>query len=267
MWPTADVRAAGGRTRLRGRRRSPTWSFALSGPRPANQEVAHPAGPTGHRTSEDPGLLLLLSTSTLADAVHRGPDGPRRDHRPRLRLPRDVGPCASNSHRPRSARDAEPSTTWPRSPATLAADGHRRPRSSPRRRPGRTPAARCPSRASIAGRRLRRWRYPPARPLLTIDATHTFSAGPGGMTYRDGLAPDIVVHRQVDRRGRAVRRAYGLSDACVRRRGAAAGRGGRGRHRRCSAGLAAPSPGNALSLRRRCEPRWAKSDPRRRSRT
>ena len=29
--------------------------------------------------------------------------------------------------------------------------------------------------------------------LLIIDETHTFSAGPGGMTQRDGLAPDIVV--------------------------------------------------------------------------
>lgn len=29
--------------------------------------------------------------------------------------------------------------------------------------------------------------------LLIIDETHTFSAGPGGMTKRDGLAPDIVV--------------------------------------------------------------------------
>ena len=29
--------------------------------------------------------------------------------------------------------------------------------------------------------------------LLIIDETHTFSAGPGGMTQRDGLTPDIVV--------------------------------------------------------------------------
>lgn len=29
--------------------------------------------------------------------------------------------------------------------------------------------------------------------LLVIDETHTFSAGPGGMTQRDGLAPDVVV--------------------------------------------------------------------------
>lgn len=29
--------------------------------------------------------------------------------------------------------------------------------------------------------------------LLIIDETHTFSAGPGGMTQRDGLEPDIVV--------------------------------------------------------------------------
>lgn len=29
--------------------------------------------------------------------------------------------------------------------------------------------------------------------LLLIDETHTFSAGPGGMTRRDGLRPDIVV--------------------------------------------------------------------------
>ncbi len=29
--------------------------------------------------------------------------------------------------------------------------------------------------------------------LLIIDETHTFSAGPGGMTQRDGLEPDVVV--------------------------------------------------------------------------
>jgi glutamate-1-semialdehyde 2,1-aminomutase len=29
--------------------------------------------------------------------------------------------------------------------------------------------------------------------LLMIDETHTFSAGPGGMTARDGLTPDVVV--------------------------------------------------------------------------
>jgi len=29
--------------------------------------------------------------------------------------------------------------------------------------------------------------------LLIIDETHTFSAGPGGMTRRDGLSPDVVV--------------------------------------------------------------------------
>jgi glutamate-1-semialdehyde 2,1-aminomutase len=29
--------------------------------------------------------------------------------------------------------------------------------------------------------------------LLIVDETHTFSAGPGGMTRRDGLAPDVLV--------------------------------------------------------------------------
>ena len=56
--------------------------------------------------------------------------------------------------------------------------------------------------------------------LLIIDETHTLSAGPGGMTHRDGLAPDIVViGKSIG--GGVPSGAYGLSDAVageVRRR-------------------------------------------------
>jgi glutamate-1-semialdehyde 2,1-aminomutase len=56
--------------------------------------------------------------------------------------------------------------------------------------------------------------------LLIIDETHTFSAGPGGMTQRDRLAPDIVViGKSIG--GGLPSGAYGLSDAVageVRRR-------------------------------------------------
>lgn len=59
--------------------------------------------------------------------------------------------------------------------------------------------------------------------LLIIDETHTFSAGPGGMTQRDGLAPDIVViGKSIG--GGIPSGAYGLSavvaeavDECVAR--------------------------------------------------
>jgi len=46
--------------------------------------------------------------------------------------------------------------------------------------------------------------------LLLIDETHTFSAGPGGMTQRDGLRPDIVVIGKSIAGGVPIG-AYGLS--------------------------------------------------------
>ena len=56
--------------------------------------------------------------------------------------------------------------------------------------------------------------------LLMIDETHTFSAGPGGMTARDGLQPDVlVIGKSIG--GGVPCGAYGL-DQRGRRAGAAA---------------------------------------------
>ena len=52
--------------------------------------------------------------------------------------------------------------------------------------------------------------------LLIIDETHTICAGPGGMTLRDGLEPDILVIGKTIGGGIPVA-AYGLSEAVAAR--------------------------------------------------
>jgi glutamate-1-semialdehyde 2,1-aminomutase len=78
--------------------------------------------------------------------------------------------------------------------------------------------------------------------LLMIDETHTISAGPGGMTARDGLVPDIfVIGKSIG--GGIPCGAYGLSEevaTSVRENAGAAGLGDVG-------GVGGTLAGNALS--------------------
>jgi len=78
--------------------------------------------------------------------------------------------------------------------------------------------------------------------LLMIDETHTISAGPGGMTARDGLRPDIfVIGKSIG--GGIPCGAYGLSEEVAtpaRLKGGAAGLGDVG-------GVGGTLAGNALS--------------------
>lgn len=60
--------------------------------------------------------------------------------------------------------------------------------------------------------------------LLAIDETHTISAGPGGMTARDGLEPDLVTLGKAIAGGVPIG-AYGLSEELADRVRAAVARG------------------------------------------
>ena len=78
--------------------------------------------------------------------------------------------------------------------------------------------------------------------LLMIDETHTISAGPGGMTARDGLEPDIfVIGKSIG--GGIPCGAYGLSDEVARRARENAGAAGLGD----VGGVGGTLAGNALS--------------------
>ncbi|HEV3312104.1 MAG TPA: transaminase [Chloroflexota bacterium] len=79
--------------------------------------------------------------------------------------------------------------------------------------------------------------------LLMIDETHTISAGPGGMTGRDGLEPDIfVIGKSLG--GGIPSGAYGLSEEVAERIRRATGDGGLGD----VGGVGGTLAGNALSM-------------------
>ena len=87
--------------------------------------------------------------------------------------------------------------------------------------------------------------------LLMIDETHTFSAGWGGATTEWGLEPDVLRHRQVDRRRHPVRR---LRDVARGRRRRSPGTPRPGTPTSSTwAASAAPSPATR-SRPPRCEP-------------
>jgi glutamate-1-semialdehyde 2,1-aminomutase len=79
--------------------------------------------------------------------------------------------------------------------------------------------------------------------LLMIDETHTISAGPGGMTSRDGLQPDIfVIGKSLG--GGIPSGAYGLSEEVAQKIQRATGQAGLGD----VGGVGGTLAGNALSM-------------------
>jgi len=83
--------------------------------------------------------------------------------------------------------------------------------------------------------------------LLVIDETHTLCAGPGGMTARDGLRPDVVVVGKTIGGGIPAG-AWGMRPELSARVGASLGWDGEGREDIDVGGVGGTLAGNAVSM-------------------
>ena len=83
--------------------------------------------------------------------------------------------------------------------------------------------------------------------VLVIDETHTLCAGPGGMTARDGLRPDVVVVGKTIGGGIPAA-AWGMTDELADRVSESLNWGGEGREDLDVGGVGGTLAGNALSM-------------------